>query len=287
MPLLATGVRELPQRIGPCQAISGIMTDPGAPPVGDRPVFLFLNAGLLHKVGPSRMNVWLARHLAHQGIASMRFDASGIGDSATRDTPAGISDRSVGDVREAMGHLEALGVGSRFVLFGLCSGAEVAFEVALREPRVVGVVAIDGHVGRTWRFWVRHYLARLVRWESWRNRILGFSAHRTPAAAAAATRRPGEGSDAVGVLSRTARPKAEIARGLQALVDRNVRLLQIFTGGLEDRYNYRRQFLDAFPEVDFRDRLTLEFFSEADHTFTAFEAQRHLVRSIDRWAAGF
>jgi hypothetical protein len=141
-------------------------------------------------------------------------------------------------------------------------------------------------VGRTWRFWVRHYLARLVRWESWRKRILGFSARRT-AGALGATRRPEEGSDAVGVLSRTARPKEEIARGFQALVDRNVRLLQIFTGGLEDRYNYRTQFLDAFPEVDFRDRLTLEFFSEADHTFTAFEAQRHLVRSIDRWTTGF
>ena len=59
-------------------------------------------------------------------------------------------------------------------------------------------------------------------------------------------------------------------------------LLQIYSGGQED-YNYRRQFLDTFPEVKFGDRLTLEHIPEADHIFTGLSHQQQVVDTVSRW----
>jgi len=182
-------------------------------------------------------------------------------------------------------------VGDRFVPVGLCSGADLAFEVAVRDPRVTGMVSIDGNVFRTRRFWIRHYATRVGRAESWRNLISGrtglsnlFSTE--PASGASDEDPDRDGSPGVEIFRRAVRTREEMTRGFQELVGRGVALLQVFTGGLEERYNYRSQFLHSFPGVDFGDRLTLEFFSDADHTFTSFGGQTSLVRAVRRWSVG-
>ncbi|HHO68021.1 MAG TPA: alpha/beta hydrolase, partial [Gammaproteobacteria bacterium] len=65
---------------GPERNLVGVLTQPDQVRP-DLPVLVFLNAGLLHRVGPYRMHVDLARQLAARGYASLRFDLSGRGDS--------------------------------------------------------------------------------------------------------------------------------------------------------------------------------------------------------------
>ena len=104
---------------------------------------LMLNVGTNYHVGPNRMYVTMARAWTQQGISFFRFDLGGIGDSAVADTYADTllySEHSVRDVKAAMDALsERRGI-RRFVVMGLCSGAYVAFQTALADPRVVGQV---------------------------------------------------------------------------------------------------------------------------------------------------
>ena len=57
----------------------GILTEPDADFDPGRPCFVLLNAGLVHRVGPGRTSVQLARRLADLGFASLRFDHTGKG----------------------------------------------------------------------------------------------------------------------------------------------------------------------------------------------------------------
>jgi hypothetical protein len=54
---------------------------------------------------------------------------------------------------------------------------------------------------------------------------------------------------------------------------------------MDDYYNHREQFLRAFGDVGFRDRLTLDYFAESNHTFTELRSQQALVEAVSRWAA--
>src|SRR5689334_7177370 len=79
-------VIEEPLHFGEDGRLFGILTMPTAQAhsMGDVPVFVFLSAGLLHRVGPARLHVRLARELARMGFSSFRVDLAGIGDSRKR-----------------------------------------------------------------------------------------------------------------------------------------------------------------------------------------------------------
>src|SRR5690606_3214765 len=106
----------------------GILSEPeGALPASasptrtPRPVVIFLNAGVLHRVGPHRLHVNLARRLAARGLSSLRLDLSGIGDSRSVPGSLAFRDSAVADARAAMDQLGAELGAQRFILFGLCS----------------------------------------------------------------------------------------------------------------------------------------------------------------------
>ncbi|WP_448208309.1 alpha/beta fold hydrolase [Azospirillum sp. sgz302134] len=135
------GAVERPLRFGPTGGLFGILCEPPSPDAGrERPAVLLLNSGATHHVGSGRMSVLLARHLAERGVASLRFDLGGLGDSVS--TP-GRKDGliycrdSVDDARAALDALEAQGHRTAVVI-GLCAGAAVALHTALADTRVVG-----------------------------------------------------------------------------------------------------------------------------------------------------
>ena len=128
---------------GAAQSLVGIVTEPEtARP--KRQAFLFLNAGVTHHVGPNRLYVRLARELASDGFTSMRFDFSGLGDSASRTDDMTAWKSVVAETREAMDHLQATRGIEEFVLIGICSGAASSYVTAKADPRVVGAVLING-----------------------------------------------------------------------------------------------------------------------------------------------
>jgi len=286
-----TRYAERPVLFGRDDSLVGILTRPlergtpgGGRPPDPTPTLVLLNSGIIHRVGPNRLYVLLARRLAAEGFTTLRFDLSGLGDSKVAwdpeaTDPQGMTDR---DVRLALDWLDGVGSGEGgYVLAGLCSGADNARRAAFRDPRIVGAIMIDPDVYRTPGYWLRHIGKRLLRGRTWRNVLtlqhpwirsaLGGEEEAEEAVTASAmtvTRLPG---------------REELEEQHRELVGRGVRLFYLFSGGLEVRYNYRDQLLDGLRGVDFEDCLTLEYHGESDHTFSRPEYQRSVLHSMVDW----
>ena len=138
------GAVERPLRFGPSEGLFGILCEPAATPAL-RPAVLLLNSGATPHTGTGRMSVRLARRLAARGIASLRMDLGGLGDSASkpgrRDGLIYCRDM-VEDMRAGLDVLAAAGHGGAVVV-GLCAGAAVALHAALADPRVVGLALVN------------------------------------------------------------------------------------------------------------------------------------------------
>ncbi|SAL60873.1 alpha/beta hydrolase [Caballeronia peredens] len=113
-------------------------------------VFLIANTSASSRVGDSRLSVRIARELARSGVASLRFDARGRGDSPAApgivqsDTAFGRIYNSVAtdDTACAARWLARQGYKSIFSL-GVCSGAYHALKAALIEDSITGVVTVN------------------------------------------------------------------------------------------------------------------------------------------------
>jgi alpha-beta hydrolase superfamily lysophospholipase len=145
---------EEPVEFGAARDLFGILCSPHIVPFRQpRPAVAILNTGSTHHVGDARYAVALARRLASQGVASLRVDLGGVGDSARSVDPAlmgggpdayrrarvRLFGRSYSaDVTAALDALSARGYDT-FVLVGVCSGAKFALDTAFSDPRVLGL----------------------------------------------------------------------------------------------------------------------------------------------------
>jgi alpha-beta hydrolase superfamily lysophospholipase len=118
-----------------------IYTEPLSP--ASTTTVVFLNAGMLDHVGPSRLWVELSRRWAALGFRSLRFDLSGIGESPPL---AGMTEpitRSVHSLRQ-VAEVAAFVAPDDALLVGLCSGAYQAMEAAVAgQSRAVFLVNPD------------------------------------------------------------------------------------------------------------------------------------------------
>lgn len=145
-PVIAGRVIETPVAFGPRSELFGILSEPnvGAPLRTDTAV-LMLNVGGNYRIGPNRNYVKAAREFAAAGWRTLRFDVSGIGDSRVE---AGFSSESMYrdwatvDVSAAIDMLTARGC-RRFYLMGICSGSYLAFQTALKDERVNGIMLMN------------------------------------------------------------------------------------------------------------------------------------------------
>jgi len=102
---------------------------------------LILVGGPQYRVGSHRQFTLLARSLAEAGIASLRFDFTGMGDSegARREF-----DQTAEDISSAVDALFAfIPTMTRVVLWGLCDAASSAMMFGYRDPRVAGMVLLN------------------------------------------------------------------------------------------------------------------------------------------------
>jgi pimeloyl-ACP methyl ester carboxylesterase len=273
-------IREKVVRFGRETKLVGILCEPPAA-AGERPAVLLVNSGILHRVGACRFHVRLARRLAEEGTTSLRFDFSGIGDSEVRRDDLAFERSAVAELREAMDHLAAAKGARQFVVIGLCSGADMAFAVALEDARVVGLGVLDPWAYRTPRYFVHHYGPRLLKasvWAAYLRRRLGGRRAEAPAAAAEA---PEELDLPTYVREFPPRERAE--QDLRVLLERGVKLCTLFSGGQGDHYNYQGQFADAFRALDFRGRLLERHLPEADHIFTDLAHQCEVIDTLAGW----
>jgi hypothetical protein len=278
-------VNERPVRFGPTKSLSGILTEPAAG-AGDRPAVLLLNAGLLHRVGPNRLYVTLARRLAALGLPTLRFDYSGLGESEPRRDDLSLEESLLTEGIEAMSFLEAAGVAETFVPMGLCAGAEQSQRLAHADARVVGAVLIDGYAYRTRGYYLREIARHVRSARSWR-RLLTSPGALPKALAPRQPTAPGPAQpDPAGVgFVREFQPRQACLEQLQAILARKVELYLLFTGGgMMELYNHPGQFAATFPSLRGHARVRLDFMPLADHTFTLRREQDAVVEAIESWA---
>ena len=268
---------------GPDEGLAGVLTEP-AKGGNNAPAVLWLNAGLLHSAGPFGWYVTLARRMSEQGIASLRFDISGVGDSPPRADGRSKLQSGVADVVAAMDFLAREHGNRRFVLVGLCSGAILAQQVASSDDRVVGAVLIDGWGFRTTGFWLRHYARRAAHWRPWLNGTKRLFRSLVPAT---------NGSNSVPMPREDWRtivrefyfdfPAPEAGREqLHIALRRGARLLWVFTGDAE-YFNHRRQFREMLGRVSPGSAIEFAHLPAADHLFARREPRLELFRRIEHW----
>jgi pimeloyl-ACP methyl ester carboxylesterase len=110
------------------------------------PAALLLNTGAVSRIGNARLGVRFARRLARQGIASLRVDLGGLGDSLpsldSLSLDALYAQAGVDDAACAARWLSAQGHRGA-VLLGICAGAFVGLHAASREATVLGAVLVN------------------------------------------------------------------------------------------------------------------------------------------------
>jgi pimeloyl-ACP methyl ester carboxylesterase len=270
---------ETPESFGPDAGLVGIFARGSDSPPPEVAVLMF-NAGVLPRIGPRRINVKLARRLAVAGHASFRFDLSGQGDSRAPASGRVFHEQALVDIRAAMDHLERTRGIRAFALLGICSGAVHAFAVARQDARVVGVLMLDGHSYPTrWTVPMRHWKRfRALPWSAvlraLLRRVTGQVALRP--AAVLAPPLPGE------YMANP--PQAEFAQALQALSERAVVVLFLFSGSVLGYYSYQRQFADAFGALGLSARVRCRYVPHIDHTVVSLEAQEALGGLVMQWA---
>lgn len=239
-----------------------------------RPAVLIPNTGLEHRIGPNRLHVEIARRLAQAGYATLRMDLSGMGDSRLRGDLRAHD--SVADQRAALDQLQNMGIARQFVAIGLCSGGNDVHLLAREEPRLVAAAFIDHYVYPTPRF-VLTYLAQrlfsLRRIGNYLQRKLETGDGKEQAFSA----------DDIDYFRQPER-KA-FAADLQSFNERGLAMFFLFTGELQNLYNYREQMSDAFPLLKGNPLAELHHFPHADHTFSRSSTRGELIDALQRWLA--
>lgn len=135
---------EIAARFGEGERLFGVVCRPSQ--AAERtPIVIMISVGRNSHIGWRRMSVENARALACMGVASLRFDISGVGDSAPRPGQPEqtlYSDWPSLDVAEAIDFVADCGFGP-VVLLGVCSGAYVGLQTAVNDGRIAGLVAAN------------------------------------------------------------------------------------------------------------------------------------------------
>jgi pimeloyl-ACP methyl ester carboxylesterase len=274
----ARAASEEPLQFGEGGRMFGILTLPqrGVAGAQSSPVFVFLNAGVLHRVGPLRMYVRLARELARHGFASLRVDLSGVGDSPPR---AGSSyrDQVAADFAAIEKVLEARLGCQEIIVAGLCSAADNAIRLAPRHPRISGMVLFDpicfedpGFRGRAFRKLLAdkllHPVQTLVVLKRQATKFL-------------------KGKRRIDPLSLRDLPDGDqMKEAFKCLRERQGHALSIFTSYATIYYNRPGQLAQVI-DLDGQDRTSTEiFWPDVEHTYMLDVHRQRLIREVVAWA---
>ena len=293
---------------GKTKSLVGIITTPASTDqAGLLPAVIILNAGLIHRIGPNRIYVKIARTLAEMGFTVFRFDFSGIGDSKAREDHLPFLKSGVDEAQEAMTYLTRTRGNQKFLLMGHCSGAGLSSIIALADTRVIGVVLMNAQgQGEEWstydrnrklaKYYTNYYgrtaltdpqrWLRLIKgdidyWSVTRNIFHSIIWNRV--------------STLTFRLKRVSLQKREnIApqlimnsdpvKDLHSLLDRGVQMLFIYSEG-SSGLDFTRMLLGSeFDRLIAAKKLVLEIIPEADHLFTSLASQKDLLNVIRNWA---
>lgn len=158
----------------------GVLHQPDGGTVERAVVFLHGWSG--YRTGPHQMFVRAARRWEREGMASLRFDFRGRGDSEGVMEHATLSTMAEDTAAAVAWLVEQTGV-ERVTLLGICSGSEVAFGAATAHPAIdslalwsAPIFAAEASVEREIKkktFYLREYGRKLFRATTWRKLFTG------------------------------------------------------------------------------------------------------------------
>ena len=257
-------------------------------------VVLIMNAGLIHHVGPSRLSVHLARRLASDNIASIRFDMSNIGDSSARADHLSVYDLVVMEPIEVMNDLQARGF-KRFVLLGICSGAYAAFHAAAKDPRVTGAIMINpedlggkksADMSDAWaqRYWKKSLFSA----KAWANLLTGKVNYRrlTAIIAGQAKKRlsPKRGVPESAATASVQQILTDTARRTKLLfVSAQTDVSVEYVASLLNNLPTSAQNVSSAAQGQKIRNIESMVIQDTDHLFTHTEAQKRLINALCLW----
>jgi alpha-beta hydrolase superfamily lysophospholipase len=221
---------------------------------------VLVSAGIVPKFGPYRLYAQLARRLARDGIATLRLDLSGVGDSSHEHAHLPLAQRTALEIRVAVDELARASGVDTVIVGGLCSGAEDALRYAELDTRVTCAVLIEPFAYRTAGWQVRDLIYRA------RRRALRAAGIYEPIPLS-----PKQGR----IVRYEYMAQAESSRILRALLARDGRVHFIYTGNQHERLDHARV-AKMFPDLDLSRLVTVDHFPQVDHT-QILDADRHLV----------
>lgn len=267
------------------------------PPGDDQPgsVVLLGNCGSSPRYGPARFHVFIARQLAAAGIASLRFDFAGLGESSLAESGTETHIYETGrsaDVSAAIDALASLGY-RNFIAAGVCSGGYHAWLATLDDTRIGTVLMVNPAVF-AWREGqsldalvhtgsrsTRAYLATMSNGHGWKRLA---SRHGLRHAARTArvvvarhlTAAIGNGAALVGLPIGSTVP----FRAMQQLSRRGVRVLVVMAAGdagadlLTVHFGRKGRRLARLPGV------TVKMMPDIDHAVTRRAMQETVVEVV-------
>jgi len=269
-------LRERPVLFGRTESLVGVLTQPTGLPSAISVVIL--GAGILHRVGPSRVSVHLARRLAGIGCTVLRFDLSGIGDSPMDPRASSLEASVLADIDDAITTVLEEGGSDGVILLGFCSGADNAYHVAAHDPRVKGVVLFDPYIERTKGFHRRRTLRRLRSPKTWMNLISGRSLYLRIKRRLAEP--PPQPPEFFMLLTSTGE---DYVRRAKAGLEAGVRYCFILSGAVEEYYNSPRQVEESLPGVFSPDHMKVVLRPEMNHILSRKEDQEWMGKTVVEW----
>lgn len=276
----------------------------------DLPAVLLLNAGSIHRVGPNRIYVRAARSIAARGRLVCRFDFAGLGDSVAAGDGAamagGFEDRAAHEAGQVMDDLaERFGV-EKFILVGMCSGADVGYRHACRDARVAGAVLVNGHLvpdsvlrsvfaQAKARATLRRHRKKLTSADSWRRLLTGKSATWKVVASASRWVASLPSAVAEGLVGGRIWPAvaaqfagkpspqdvvAGVATGFTELAARPAKISLVYSDGSVALDVFRLTLRAPLRDVVRSRGVDLRIVRGTDHVFSSLTSQRQLLSLI-------
>jgi len=249
----------------------------------DKPLILILNAGLVHRPGPLRMNKEFSLYLAEQGFSSFRFDLSGIGDSEKDGANnQSFSERNISDVGEALELIKDKVSPSKIIVMGLCTGADLAHRVAVKYTDISGSIMLDGYGYPTQRFYLKRYMPILLSPLRMFKIAVKLLSKLLPAKKSITTKE--SGADA---YYWELPVKKHYIDDMELQHKRGNKHLYVYTRAVREYYNYEGQFVDNFASHDFCSSVEIKYFTYADHIYAVLSHRKQLFDACLDWIKRF
>lgn len=265
----------------------------------EAPVVLLPSIGNLPRSGHGRAWTDLARRLAAQGMASLRFDMGHATDSggATRDDPL-VASYLPDRVDELHGVVAAMTERrfARAVVIGHCSGAYTGWLAAMTNPRIAGLLASNPQFLNQQRRLTRATIHRRPGVAEHQDHLMrADAAAGGPSAEARASTRALISllADRLNrhvpkrlrhALRRIGHEELQMRRGLRHLVRRDCALHLVFADTDHGLTRLRRGYGET-PSLP--DKVQLTVIAGADHNYAARRHRAAMLDVASRFALGF